>query len=72
MAVTEKRKHNMVADHARCLFKLSEALKLEPRYSNEARSSREDAERLLRQRAPSAVDLGKETTYDRLIYISWR
>ncbi|KAH6626633.1 Tetratricopeptide-like helical [Chaetomium sp. MPI-SDFR-AT-0129] len=72
LAVTEKRKHNMVAEHMRCLFKLSEALEQEPRHVEEASRLRDEAERLLRQRAPNAGDPGKESTYDDLIAIDWR
>ncbi|KAK4141224.1 Tetratricopeptide-like helical [Dichotomopilus funicola] len=72
LAVTEKRKHNMVAEHMRCLFKLSEALEQEPQHVEEASRLRDEAERLLRQRAPNAGDPGKESTYDNLIAIDWR
>jgi hypothetical protein len=66
------RKNNVVAEHARCLFKLSEALEQEPKGAEEARRIRDEAERLLRQRAPSAGDPGKESTYDSLVCIMWR
>ena len=63
----------MVAEHARGLFKLSEALKEEPRCEDEARDTREEAERLLEQRAPDLdQDAGKESTYDKLVEITWR
>lgn len=67
------RKHNMIAEHARCLFKLSEALEQEPGCEVEARSTREEAERLLKQRAPSLdLDPSKEASYDSLIEVMWR
>jgi hypothetical protein len=72
LSVTEKRKHNMVAEHMRCLFKLSEALEQEPRHAEEACRLRDQAERLLRQRAPNAGESGRESTYDSLIAIDWR
>lgn len=63
----------MSAEHARCLFKLSEALEQEPRYESEARSAREEAERLLKQRAPTLdLDPSKESSYDSLIEVTWR
>lgn len=62
----------MVAEHARCLFKLSEALEQEPRSQREALELREEAERLLRIRAPNASKPGLESTYDALVNILWR
>ena len=66
------RKHNMVAEHIRVLFKLSEALEQEPRRESEACKMRWDAEALLRQRAPNAGAPGLESTYDSLIVLDWR
>jgi hypothetical protein len=62
----------MVAEHMRVLFKLSEALEQEPRGGEEARKLRDQAEGLLRRRAPHAGDPGREGTYDSLVCISWR
>jgi hypothetical protein len=66
------RKHNMVAEHIRVLFKLSEALEQEPRRGSEACKMRGDAEALLCQRAPNAGNPGLESTYDNLIVLDWR
>jgi hypothetical protein len=66
------RKHIMVAEHIRVLFKLSEALEQEPRNAESAQRMRDDAERLLYQRAPNAVNPGLESSYDSLILIEWR
>ena len=66
------RKSTMIAEHVRCLFKLSEALEQEPREEKEAIKLREEAERLLRRRAPDAKDPGRESTYDALVNILWR
>jgi len=66
------RKHNMVAEHMRVLFKLSEALEQETRSVSDARKMREDAETLLRQHAPNAGPSGLESTYDSLIVLDWR
>jgi hypothetical protein len=62
----------MISDHARTLFKLSEALTQEPRTEDEALKLREESERLLRTCNPQAKDAGLEETYDREVYISWR
>ncbi|KAI1737183.1 hypothetical protein F4680DRAFT_460693 [Xylaria scruposa] len=71
-AITDMRKSQMVAEHMRCLFKLSEALEQEPRDEGEAWRLRETAEKLLRQRAPDVKDSGLENTYDHLVNILWR
>ncbi|KAL9044436.1 MAG: hypothetical protein Q9214_002424, partial [Letrouitia sp. 1 TL-2023] len=72
MALTSMRKTTLLAEHARCVFKLSEALEQEPRDEKEASRLREEAERLLRQRDPDAKEPGLESTYDALIDIQWR
>jgi hypothetical protein len=72
MVVTEMRKTNMVAEHIRCVFKLSEALEQEPRDRQEAVRLREEAERLLRQHVPGVKAPGLESTYDTLVNILWR
>lgn len=72
LTVTEKRKHILVAEHARVLFKLSEALEQESGGGDQAREKREEAEGLIRKRFPNAGDLTKESTYDDLIFIDWR
>ena len=66
------RETTLSAEHARCLFKLSEALEKEPRDGKEARRLREDAERLVRQRDPGAEELELESTYNALVDIRWR
>jgi len=72
MVVTEMRKSNMIAEHVRCMFKLSEALEQEPRGEQEATRLREEAERLLRYRLPDTKEPGLERTYDTLVNILWR
>lgn len=72
LAVTDKRKDILVAEHARVLFKLSEALEQESGGGDEAREKREEAEGLIRKRFPDAGDVTKESTYDDLIFIDWR
>lgn len=62
----------MIAEHARCLFKLSEALQQEPREKEEADKLRCEAEHLLYKRDPGAKDPGLEKTYDMLVNIIWR
>jgi hypothetical protein len=72
MTLTSMRKTTLSAEHARCVFKLSEALEQEPRDEKEASRLREEAERLLRQRDPDATESGVESTYDALVNIRWR
>lgn len=69
--LTERRKALMKAEHARCLFKFSEALQQEPRRAKESDKLRAEAERLLRQIDPSA-NPGLESAYDSQVYILWR
>ncbi|KAI0542140.1 NB-ARC and TPR domain protein [Xylaria digitata] len=70
--ITETRKDQMVAEHMRCLFKLSEALEQRPRGEEEARRLRETAEQLLHRLAPNAKQEGLDFTYDQQVYILWR
>ena len=73
MALTSMHKNKLLAEHARCVFKLSEALEQEPRFEKEAGKLREEAERLLRQCDPGGKEEpGIEGTYDALIDIKWR
>ncbi|KAG4440806.1 hypothetical protein IFR05_003734 [Cadophora sp. M221] len=72
MTITQMRTHIMTAEHAKVLFKISEALEQEPQHGEEAQLMREEAERLLRLRSPNAVNPGSECTYDRLILTEWR
>ncbi|KAK0100616.1 hypothetical protein ONS95_007071 [Cadophora gregata] len=72
LAITQMRTHLMMAEHARVLFKLSEALEQELRHEEEAQALLEEAERLLRLRNPNAGNPGSEGTYDSLILIEWR
>ncbi|KAJ8067172.1 hypothetical protein OCU04_004539 [Sclerotinia nivalis] len=55
---------NSPAEHARCVFKLSEALHQEPRYESEASRLRMHAERLLCEINPEAAEFGDELAYD--------
>lgn len=72
LAGTQANKKLLVAEHTRCLFKLSEALEQEPRCAEEAARIRDEAERLLRKRNPNAGQLGEESIYDRLVCFLWR
>lgn len=73
LVITDMRKTTLLAEHVRCLFKLSEALEQEPRFETEACAKREEAGRLLRKRKPTSRDLSSEdSTYDDLICILWR
>lgn len=70
--VTDIRKGNMVAEHARCIFKLSEALQQDLRGEAEAVVLQEEAERMIRARNPLATSPASEATYDDLVNILWR
>ncbi|KAL5330147.1 hypothetical protein ACEPPN_003672 [Leptodophora sp. 'Broadleaf-Isolate-01'] len=72
--VTNVHKKSMPIEHARALFKLSEALIQENYNGNEeeARRLREEAESYLREREPNASDSGTEDAYDRFVPIFWR
>lgn len=72
LTVTSMHKESMVAEHARSVFKLAEALEQEPREKAEAERLRDEAERLLRVREPKVKESGLERTYDELISVSWR
>ncbi|KAH8587882.1 hypothetical protein B0O99DRAFT_694027 [Bisporella sp. PMI_857] len=72
LAVTEIQEATLIAEHARCIFKLSEVLEQDPRGELEARSLREEAESLLLVRNPSATILGSDNAYDSLVNILWR
>jgi hypothetical protein len=63
----------MPVEHARGLFKLSEAL-LQDSYDNDdqARALRDEAELYLLRRDPQTVEFGKEEAYDQWVPIFWR
>lgn len=62
----------MPVEHARGLFKLSEAL-LQDSYDNdEARKLRDEAELYLLRKDSQAVEFGKEGDYDQWVPIFWR
>jgi hypothetical protein len=62
----------MIGEHARALFRLSEALQQCPGGEEESRQVKEEAKRLLKIRSPDAVDTEIEKVYDNLVYILWR
>ena len=72
MAVTAMREDSMKAEHARCVFKLSEALQQEPREEEEAAMLHQEAEHLLLELSPEMREPGLERTYDVLVNILWR
>jgi hypothetical protein len=61
----------MLAEYARALFKLAEALKQSYRTEEQTHRIREEAERLLRILKPDVAqeETGLETTYNSLVYI---
>lgn len=62
----------MPAEHARGLFKLSEALLQDSDESEEAMELRDEAELYLLRRDPQAVKFGAEEDYDQWVPIFWR
>jgi hypothetical protein len=62
----------MPVEHARTLYKLSEALTQEPRGEDEAVLLRDEAEKFLLLRDPNAKKTESEKTYDDLVCILWR
>ncbi|KAG9250320.1 pfs domain-containing protein [Emericellopsis atlantica] len=74
LVVTKLHRNTRPVEHARVLFKLSEALLQDGNQSSdqEALAMRDEAEAYLRMRDPNFSDSGTEDTYDRLITIFWR
>lgn len=70
--ITERHMASMPVEHARSLFKLSEAVAKEPGGGEESGRLREDATRLLLSRSPEAKHTDLEKTYDDLVFIWWR
>lgn len=63
----------MPVEHARSLFKLSEALSQEQfGDDSEAEELRDDAEIFLKRRNADATDFGSEDQYDKFVPIFWR
>ncbi len=72
LAVTTVHRATLKAEHARCMFKLSEALHQEPGHEDEAQFFRDEAERLIYQREPNVSEPGLEKSYDDLVNLYWR
>jgi hypothetical protein len=75
LEVTKLNKELIAAEHARGVFKLSEALyqdSTNPTSEAEAEDLRGEAETLLKKMDSRAVSFGAEKDYDRLIPIYWR
>jgi hypothetical protein len=62
------------AEHARCLFKLSEALVQDNIDSSQAEAItlRDDAENTLRKAKSTIISFDTESVYDELVPIFWR
>jgi ElaB/YqjD/DUF883 family membrane-anchored ribosome-binding protein len=74
MEITKLRKSDSPVEHARSLFKLSEAL-LQDSFDDsevEAVALREEAEIMLRKTKPNITRLDTEEAYDNLVPIFWR
>ncbi|KAJ3578368.1 hypothetical protein NPX13_g2192 [Xylaria arbuscula] len=70
--ITERHKVKMPVEHARSLFKLSEALAREPRGEQKARNLRAESKRLLLSRSSSVNEPESEAAFDHLVFIWWR
>jgi hypothetical protein len=62
----------MPVEHARTLFKLSEALAQDPRGELKSISLRDESERLIVSRDSEMKDIGSEKYFDDLVFIWWR
>ncbi|KAF4551560.1 Hypothetical protein D9617_13g100610 [Elsinoe fawcettii] len=72
VVVTEIRMRILVGEHARVLFKLSEALYQKNDEIVEANRLRNEAESLIRTLQSDASDLNQEQTYDSYVGVMWR
>jgi vacuolar-type H+-ATPase subunit H len=86
MVVTSLHKENMMGEHARCLFKMSEALYQVPGKELQADRFLKEAEELYWQRVGEPEHVAeedqaeyetplrelKEDDYDNLVYMEWR
>ncbi|KAH8714838.1 P-loop containing nucleoside triphosphate hydrolase protein [Phaeosphaeriaceae sp. PMI808] len=72
MAVTYIHKEHMVGEHARCLYKLSQALHQLGGRELEADNMLQDAEGLYFTRSENQGKAPTEEDYDRLVYVLWR
>jgi ElaB/YqjD/DUF883 family membrane-anchored ribosome-binding protein len=74
MEVTKFHRKSMPVEHARNLFKLSEALLQDSHDDSpeEAEGLRDEAEIYLKRRKPDVVACHTEDAYDNLIPIFWR
>ncbi|KAL9098012.1 MAG: hypothetical protein Q9163_006238 [Psora crenata] len=70
--ITERHKMRMPVEHARSLFKLSQALTKGSGEREQLAKLRVESTRLLRSRFPQAKDIEREKTYDDLVFIWWR
>jgi len=70
--ITTKQADVMPVEHARALFKLSEALLQDPNDSEEANRIRDEAEVYLLKRDACAVSFSTEEDYDKWVPIFWR
>ena len=73
LEVTKQHRTHMPAEHARSLFKLSEALlQSQDGGEDEAEDLRDEAEIYLKRKKADATDFGTEACYDVFIPIFWR
>jgi hypothetical protein len=72
MVVTNIHKDYMVGEHARCLYKLSQALYQDGEKELEADLLLQEAESLYFTRAENQGKTPTEEDYNQLVYILWR
>lgn len=72
MFATAIHKTSMPGDHARCLFKWSQALSHEAGRETEADQALREAEELYASRAEAPSANPTEENYDSLVYLLWR
>lgn len=73
LEITKQHRIHMPAEHARSLFKLSEALhQSEDTCEGEAEVLRDEAEIYLKRKDADAKGFGTEACYDTFIPIFWR
>lgn len=72
MLATGVHKEYMIGEHARCLYKMSQALAQEPGGEVEARQFLDDAVEMYSARVRDGNTNPTEEDYDKLVYCIWR
>lgn len=72
MVITNLHKEDMVGEHARCLYKLSQALYQDESRETEAEALLHEAEALYFSRSDDFCRSPTEKEYDALVHLRWR